>query len=222
MGVSPRENGHVLRERPRGFARAALAVIGTVAGLVGLLQLIGPALAVFGGRAVGPVEIDGLTLANAEVVSFADRMKGATGRYESVRVEVADPPRALLDAIAWHDAAASLPVILICAVLCWLSWSALRGRPFARLAPWLLGLTGLALLVLDVLIEWLHFRVGLAVVQAVGVQATGGDTGAGAYEGLSTGAAYTPDHLGLALFLIVLAVVFALGLRMQRDTEALV
>lgn len=222
MGKPSGESVHVVLDRPRGPARPALWVIGLLALLVGLLQLLTLLWPIVGYRARGSVVINGLGLGNPGVVSFIDRMSNATGHYETVSIEVADPPRALLDAIAWHDAASALPAVLICALVCGISWSALQGRPFARLAPLLLGLTGVAFLVADLVSEWFFMRVQREVVRAVGAQATAGDVGNGPQEGLSTGAAFTMDHLGLALFLVVLAVVFSLGLRMQRDTEALV
>lgn len=191
---------------------AALGLAGTVALVVHLLTTPG--------RSV--VTVQDMTLSNAEVPAFTRDLPGLQARYSSVDLTITEPPRTLVWLDVAQQAATSAGFIVVCALLVWLCLRTLKGRPFVATAPWVLVASGLTVLASSLLHDVLTGRVEGAVVQLYGPDSTGGDAGAGPYEGFGVATEVLLGNLGLAVALCVLGAVFALGTRLQQDTERLV
>lgn len=221
MGRQSRNASRVSPVEPRPPARAMLAVIGVGSAIAGALGLASAVAGTAGRLGATSLQVDDVPLGNAGIAPFSDEMGTATARYSTVSIELQDAPAEVVHLDAWATAVQSLPLLLLSIMLCWLCWSATKGRPFAKTSPWMLGASGITIVLLDLAGSILEGRVLAAAMRAIG-GGSAGDAGNGPIEGIAAGSSYGGAFLGIGVLLIVLSAIFALGSGMQRDTEKLV
>jgi hypothetical protein len=209
--------------RPRTAARVALVVVGAAAALLGLLVVVLLVRSATTLPTLDRLTVADLHLGNASTPAFLEGVDHV-GRawYSGVSLELVVPPQDVVRLALAVRVARSLGVVAVCAVLVLLCAVTLRGRPFARSAPVALITAGLLLVVSDVVADVLDGRLGSRVIALLGDGVTSGATDGGSYEGLAASTEILLSALGVGTLLCVLGVVFALGGRMQRDTERLV
>jgi len=200
---------------------ALLRVVAAVSAVLGLVTVVAVA-----GRAItapsrSTVTVDDMTLVNAQAPPFTQDLPDLRAYYSSVNLEIGDPPASLVWLDFGQQAASAAGGIAVCAVLIWLCLATLKGRPFVATAPWVLIASGLALITSSIVSDLLAGRIQAAVVDLYG--STGSDpTGDGTGESFGVGTTVLLEDLGLAVALCVLGATFALGNRLQRDTDRLI
>lgn len=207
---------------PRNITRTMLIAVGICAAITAVAGVVSAAAGTLERLTATSLQVDSVPLGNVEAASFSDQMDEAAARYDTVSIELLDPPPGLVQLDALTGVVQLTPFVLLGAMICWLCWSALKGRPFLRTSPWVLGASGFAIVAFDLLGSILQGRVLAAVVKLAGPGSTAGDYGAGPVEGIVAGSSYDGDFFAAGVLLIVVASVFGLGSAMQRDTERLV
>lgn len=208
------------RSKPGLLQEFALLIVAVIAGAVGVVSLgatLRDAIRLGSARSLQVRDMD---IANASSPEFTESIEGLDARYSGVTLEIVDPPGALLRADFWSAALGASIVVVLCGLLVWLCVSTLRGRPFAHGMASAFVITGATVAAADVGSDLMRFRVKRLVVELYGHSA--GDAGQGPYEGFASGMNFMLSFTGAGIFLCVLGVAFALGNRMQRDTERLV
>lgn len=222
MEYEDRSASKVSPAEPTPLARAVITVIGVSSAAMGVLSLVGATVEPIVRLRAASLSIENVPLGNAGIARFSGEMDGVTARYSTVNLELQDAPKEIARLDAGLAAIEYFPVILLSLTLCWLCWSATKGRPFFRTSPPMLGAAGVAIVLFDVLGSVLRGRLLAAVVEAAGTGGTAGDAGGGAIEGLAVGSSYGGLFFEAGVILVVLSAIFGLGSTMQRDTEQLV
>lgn len=202
-----------------------VALVGTGAMLVtagSLVFLVMAAIQVFG---PGPTRVDGFPLANAAAPAFTGKSDAiVSGGYESAWLEIAGLPEGSRWLLYLGYALPLLAAIAIGVAVAWLAIALLRGRPFLRSLPHVIGVAAVAVLVGGLGSQVFASAARGSVVSFLGERTiTAGDMGDGPYEGL-LGWSLMLDlaPVGWALGLALVGAAFQIGVRMQKDTEALV
>ncbi|MGN8553095.1 UNVERIFIED_CONTAM: hypothetical protein OHV15_10985 [Microbacterium sp. SLM126] len=203
----------------------SVALVGTGAMLVAggsAVFLVTSAIQVFSAE---PSRITGFPLGNAAVPEFTEKSAAIVGAgYESAWLEVAGLPDGTRWLLYLEFALPLAAGLAIGTAVAWLAIALLRGRPFVRSLPHVVGVAAVAVLVGGLGSQVLASAARASVVAFLGERViTAGDAGEGPYEGL-TGWFLTLDlaPIGWAFSLALVATAFQLGVRMQKDTEALV
>lgn len=155
-----------------------------------------------------------------ERLSGLDAVSGSG--YESVWLEVDDLP----GAARWLlYAEASLPALATLAIgvtIAWLAITLIRERPFTRALPHAMGVAAIAVMVAGIGSQVAGSIGRSLVVEHLGAKAATTATGANgeALAYMTLGLDLSP--IGWALGLALVAAAFQIGVRMQKDTEALV
>ncbi|WP_298993312.1 hypothetical protein [uncultured Pseudokineococcus sp.] len=203
-----------LSSRSRGLLR----LVAIVSAVLGVLALVGLAIRAITAPGRSTVAVSDMSLSNADTPPFTTELPDLRAYYSGVNLEIGDPPASLVWLDVAHQAAAVAGIVAVCALLVWLCLATLRGRPFATSAPLVLVASGLVLFASSVATDLLAGRIQAAVVDLYGLESTGGSRG----EGFAVGTTVLFDGGGLAVTLCVLGAVFALGSRLQRDTDQLI
>lgn len=215
------------RQAPTGQLATAsqvlLRVVATVSALVGLLAVVTLVIRGITASSRTTVTVNDMTLVNSQTPPFTQDLPGLRAYYSSLNLEISDAPRSMVWLDFAQQAVGGVGFIALCAVLVWLCRATLRGRPFVTTAPFVLVGSGLALVAASITSDVLAGRMQAAVVDLYGVDSTGGYSAAGgAGEGFGVGTSVQLGGLGMAAALCVLGVTFALGNRLQRDTDRLI
>lgn len=202
-----------------------VALVGTGSMLVAggsIAGLIASAVQVF---STDPSTVRGFPLSNAAVPAFTEKSDAIVDAgYETAWLEVAGLP----DSTRWlmyiEIALPALATLAIGVAVAWLAIALLRGRPFVRSLPNVVGIAALSVLVGGLGSQVFASAARASVVEFLGArEITAGDFGEGPYEGLmswSLGLDLAP--IGWALGLALVAAAFQIGTRLQRDTDLLV
>ena len=202
-----------------------VALVGTGALLITagtVYLLIASAVHVF---SADPSLVTGFVLGNSPAPEFIERSEAiAGGGYESAWLELIGLPTATRWLLYLEGALPALATLAISIAVAWLAIVLLRGRPFVRSLPSVVGIAAIAVLVGGLGSQVFASFARSSVVEYLGVGTiTAGDSGDGPYEGLLAGAlALDLAPVGWALGLALVAAAFQIGTRMQRETELLV
>lgn len=202
-----------------------VALVGTGAMLTAVGSVLFLILTGIQAFTADPTRIGGFAVANAAAPSFAAKAPAIVGAgYESVWLEVAGLPTDARWLLFLEYALPLVAALAISVAVAWLAIALLRGGPFVRSLPNVVGIAAVA-----ILLGGLGSQVAASAARAAVVAyldervITAGDSGEGPYEGLMSWS-LTLDlaPVGWALGLALVAAAFQIGVRMQRDTRALV
>ncbi len=217
------------RRRPAGTLSRpeswVISIVGAVAMMTVLWSvwgLVGTAGYLFSGD---PVRVDGFPFAGITAPELlADVPQVAESGYESVWMTVSDLPPSSLWLLYLEDALPMVGAICVSVVVAWLSFTLVRGRPFARAFP-----VGFAVAAIAIVVAGLGSPFAAALARSSVIAFLG-------EEQLTGSSTTTPPHdvfvffslqldlapIGWAFGLLLVAAAFQIGTRMQKDTEALV
>lgn len=180
---------------------------------------------VVGAMSSGDVTVRGFDLVNATAPEFAARSDAVVdASYETAALTMTGLPSGARWLLATEYALPAIAALTIGIAVAWLGILLLRGRPFVRSLPHVIGVAAVAVMISGIGSQVAASAARAAVVEFLGAaEITGGDRGDGPYEGLmawNLGLDLSP--LGWALGLALVAAAFQIGTRLQRDTEGLV
>lgn len=172
-----------------------------------------------------PSRVSGFPLGNALVPAFTEKSSAIVDAgYESAWIDVTGLPDGTRWLLYLELALPLLATLSIGLAVAWLAIALLRGRPFVRSLPNVVGVASIAVLVGGLGSQVLASAARASVVAYLGARhMTAGDMGDGPYEGFM-GWSLSLDlaPVGWALGLALVAAALQIGVRMQKDTEALV
>jgi hypothetical protein len=172
------------------------------------------------------VRVDGIALGNSNYPPFLVASDAPVDAgYESAWVDVANLPvgvRWLL----WTEQALPIVLALVIAVAVgWLALSLLRGTPFTRAFPAVLGVVAIAVIGTGLGTQLFGGIARAETVAFLGParDITAGDDGSGPREGfVAFSVALDLGPIGWGFGIILVAAAFAIGTRLQRETRGLV
>lgn len=199
--------------------KAVVSLIGA-GGLVAVpLSVIGLITSAVAIATPPAVRVSGIPLAGGEYPPFLVASDAPVDAgYESAWVEVANLPGGVRALLWTADALPLLAGLVIGVGVAWLAIALLRGAPFARALPIVLGIVAIA-----VIAAGLGRQVLEAIARGETVAFLGAPqdiTGPGGFAAFSLGLDLGP--LGWGLGIALLAAAFSIGTRMQRDSAGLV
>lgn len=223
----------VLFRRGRSASRGELSrvesVIVSLVGAGAMLNGLGCLLGLWSNASlmftVEPFRVDGAHYAGLTTPPLLEGVDHiAASGYQSIWIEVMGLPAG---ARALFYAETALPLIAslaISVVVAWLSFTLVRERPFARAFPIGVGVAAVAVMVGGIGSQFLGAIARSSVIDYLGADALiGDDSTAPAYDVLSYfWLELDLAPIGWAFGLALVAAAFQIGVRMQRDTEALV
>lgn len=222
----------MVRSRRGDRAKALSRVEEWVVALVGtgaMLTVVGSAvflvLAAMQVFSADPTRVGGFPLANARVPEFTEKSGAIVDAgYESAWLEVAGLPAGTHWLLYLEIALPLVAALSIGVAVAWLAIALLRGRPFVRSLPNVVGVAAIAVLVGGLGSQVFASAARASVVSFLGErEITAGDMGDGPYEGLM-GWSLMLDlaPIGWALGLALVAAAFQIGTRLQRESDLLV
>lgn len=209
----------------RATENAIITVIGSGAGLIALGSLALLALTAVRTFSAPELTVRAFAYGNAEPPDFIRKAPAIVDAgYDGVWMTVAKLP---LDARWLLFLQQAMPMIAALAVslaVVWLSVVLLRGRPFIRSMPLIIGIAAIAVLIGGLAEQVFASAARSAVVEFLDPRlVTSGDAGDGPYAGVAGWSlALDLAPVGWALGLALFATALQIGTRMQKDTEGLV
>ncbi len=208
--------------RPRGVAFAALTIIAIGAAAFGTLVVASRLLALFSVSTASSLTVVGMPLGNAQEPEFMNSLDVSDARYSGVDFTILEAPASLRWLDFWVHVAGSVSTIALCAVVAWLCLVSLRGRPFVRHASLSMMLSGGVIVGANIAADLLTSRLHAGIIEHFGGEYAAGSREGGPGEGFTAGTFVSLEGLGLGFLLVAVGVAFALGARMQRDSDKLV
>ncbi|WP_426323469.1 hypothetical protein [Microbacterium sp. E-13] len=220
--VRGRRRAAGMLSRPESWAISILGAVAMMTVLTSLWGLVGTAGYLFSGD---PVRIDGFPFAGITAPELlADVPHLVESGYGSVWMTVSDLPSSSLWLLYLEEALPMVGAICISVVVAWLSFTLVRERPFARAFPVGFAVAAVAIVVAGLGSQFAAAMARSSVIAFLGEEQLTGDT------------TTTPPHdvfvflslqldlapIGWAFGLLLVAAAFQIGIRMQKDTEALV
>lgn len=200
-----------------------LKAIRTAAAVMTALALVAIGWQITNAFTKEALSISDFAVANAPVTFHDTGGANVHATYQSARVVLENAPLRLRLLDSGAKLISIIPTLVLCVTLWRLCASALGGRPFTRILPSTLMLSGAILVVSEILYIFANHRLMTEFVNYVGSGITAGaDAQSPAYEGLAIASRYPGNMLGIGLTLLVIGLVYTLGARMQRDVETLV
>lgn len=138
--------------------------------------------------------------------------------YESAWIDVANLPSEVRWLLWAEGALPTLAGFFSAIAILWLALALLRGSPFTRAFPWVLGVVAVA-----VIAAGLGSQLIAAIARAETIAFLGPPeviTGPGGFPAFKLGLDLGPVGWGLGIVLVAAA--FSIGTRLQRDTRGLV
>ncbi|PYF99316.1 hypothetical protein SAMN05216184_10725 [Georgenia satyanarayanai] len=199
--------------------RAGLWIVGVGAALVALTHVVGTVLGARHTLGDDPLEVEGIPVSDASAPAFTEHLPAISeARYGALTAVVEGVPAGTRWLLWAGDAVGSLAVVGICLVLVQLCVRIARQRPFGRSLTVALVATAVLVTAGGVLPQLLALAGRTQVVEHLGVATMAAETGVR----LTVSSELSLASIGVGLALCVVAVAFALGERMQRDTAGLV
>lgn len=194
---------------------------GMLTAALGTLSLVTNAAVIFGSE---PSVVNDIGYYGSPIERLDGVEHLVNSGYQTAWVEVSGLPLGARWLLYIETALPALTSIAIGIAVAWLSIMLLRGRPFTRALPHVIGAAAVAVVIGGVGGQVAGAFGRTATVEYLGArEVTGGDDGSGPYPGLSL---FTMNldfaPIGWALGLALVAAAFQIGVRMQKDTEALV
>lgn len=218
------------REGTRSLTRAERAVTS----LIGAGAVATVPLAIYGSIAAAitlmsppSVRVSGIEIANSTYPPFlAASDAPVDAGYESAWVEVANLP-AVVRWLLWTEQSLlpNILAVVIAVAVAWLAWALLRGAPFARALPAVLGVVAVAVIGAGLGTQVIGAIARAETVTFLGPlqEITAHDDGAGPEEGfMAFGLALDFGPIGWGLGIALVAAAFSIGTRLQRETRGLV
>nr|WP_127818689.1 hypothetical protein [Microbacterium sp. CPCC 204701] len=171
-----------------------------------------------------PSHVRGFTIGSVAAPTFAERSSAVVDAgYESAWLDVTGLPVGARWLLYLEVALPILAALAIGVATAWLAIGLLRGRPFVRSLPNVVGVAAIAVMVGGLGSQAMAFLARGATIEFLGPRViTAGDKGDGPYEGLAMSLTLDLAPIGWAFGLALVAAAFQIGTRMQQDTEALV
>ncbi|NJC23291.1 hypothetical protein BJ994_002367 [Arthrobacter pigmenti] len=190
----------------------------TALGIAVVLGLAAAALSVAGALtavAPGPLELD-VPLDNLQTPALGEGIEGVqNAEYANTTLTLTDITSDERWLLGSASAFGFLAVIVALAMLAWLGWRIYRREPFTRRLPWLIGGTGIAVMVSGTVGSMLHMFGVHAVLERIQLLPARDDSAFFIME-----LDLLPFVVGIGAVLVAGA--FEAGYRLRRDTDGLI
>lgn len=212
------QTGHL--SRAESWIVSLIGAGAMMTALFGIIGVIGAGIRSFG---EDPYRVTGMPYGGRPVERLSDVASVADSGYESVWLLVTGIPAGARWLLFVEAALPALATVAVGVSVAWLAITLIRGRPFVRALPHVIGVAAVAVMIAGVGAQVSGAFARAAIVEHLGArEVTGCDA-----EGPCAGLTYLALNLdlgpiGWAFGLALVAAAFQIGTRLQRETDLLV
>jgi hypothetical protein len=205
------------------FESYTVSFVGAAAMLTGLLSAVSLVVLTVQGLTANPLRVDDMPYTGSPIPGLEVVENIAGSGYQSAWLDVSGMPDGARWLLVLQETLPGLAALAISIAVAWLAIVIIRERPFTRAIPHAIGVAAIAIMVAGIGSQVAGAFGRAAVTDYLGAREVTGVGAEGASESLGYFAlALDLSPIGWAFGLLLVAMAFQIGTRIQRDTDLLV
>lgn len=205
------------------FESYAVSFVGAAAMLTGLLSAVSLIVLTIQGLTLDPLRVNDMPYTGSPIPRLEGVENIAGSGYQSAWLDVVGVPDGARWLLILQQALPGLATLAISVTVAWLAIAVIRERPFTRAIPHAIGVAAIAIMIAGIGGQAAGAFGRAAVTDHLGAEEVTGVTAQGAGDSLGYFALNLDlSPIGWAFGLMLVAMAFQIGTRIQRDTDLLV